>query len=135
MCFVHALGLNWCFSLAKVTNFTEFLFIIQAFVVLSCPPIPVVGGGGGGGGGSCGAWMPFFVRDIHSSLVDLIAGIVHEGYTPAARLWHALGMISTANKTGNSLLLYSLLFHTPPSTLCNTSLGVGAKGWGDGECC
>ena len=26
----------------------------------------------------------------------------------------ALGIIPTANKTGNSLLPYSLLFHTPP---------------------
>ena len=37
-----------------------------------------------------------------------------EGYTPAAHLRRALGIILTANKTGNLLLLYSLLFHTPP---------------------
>ena len=37
--------------------------------------------------------------------------------TPLRRLRHlqrALGIIPTANKTGNSLLLDSLLFHTPP---------------------
>ena len=54
-----------------------------------------------------------------------------EGYIPAAplapavrptvHLQRVLGIIPTANKTGNSLLLYSLL---QPSTLCNPSLGT-----------
>ena len=34
--------------------------------------------------------------------------------TPLRRLRRALGIIPTANKAGNSMLLYSLLFYTPP---------------------
>ena len=86
-----------------------------------------------------------------------------EGYTPAAPAVHpaahlrrALGIIPSANKTHNSLLLDSLLSDTP--SLCTVQhmqqkkhvLGdsffffespppslpvcVGAWGWGDGEC-
>ena len=36
------------------------------------------------------------------------------GGAPAARLRRMLGIFLIANKTGNSLLLDSLLFHTPP---------------------
>ena len=37
-----------------------------------------------------------------------------EGYTPAARPRRALGIILSANKVDDSMLLYFLLFHTPP---------------------
>ena len=41
-------------------------------------------------------------------------GVVQGPATPLRRLRCALGIIPTANKTGNSLFLDSLLFHTPP---------------------
>ena len=47
----------------------------------------------------------------------------HEGYTPAARLQCALGIIPSANKTRNSLLLDSLLFDTP--SLCTVQHVIG----------
>ena len=46
-------------------------------------------------------------------LMMMIAMVVMRA-TPLRRLWRALGIIPIANKTGNSLSLYSLLFHTPP---------------------
>ena len=42
---------------------------------------------------------------------------------PEARLWRALGIIPSANKTQNSLLLDSLLFDTPP--LCSVQHVLG----------
>ena len=54
---------------------------------------------------------------------------MYDGYTPAApavrpaaHLRRALGIIPSANKTRNSLLLDPLLFDTPSLALCNTSL-------------
>ena len=52
-----------------------------------------------------------------------MSAVTTEGYTPAARLRRALGIIPSAKKTCNSLLLHSLLFDTP--SLCTLQHVLG----------
>ena len=79
-------------------------------------------------------------------------GVAREGYTPAALAARVRNNFDSkqANKAGNSMLLYFLLFFFHTTPLQDVPQGlffpflspppprlpvcVGARGWGDGEC-